>query len=498
MGTVYQSECSNAERKVWYSGIGYVPGNDDSIVIATRQDIERYTRDPQGTPRFWELSEGAERPEDRAVFLGLYRSFIYQEARILAVLRELNKQAQELRTTLKPEVFRRHEAMLDKEERQEFPKASKAIGEQFLEDSLHGPHYIDELERDPLYAGKNLFGAAAEAGKEAYQLGRQEIEDLIRSRQLPLIRVNELYQDKGQQVRSHAVKINRILDPGDYTAQQIPEDALRDMVNALRTVQREYQFHADLTWAEERRLVQYRQDQFDYARAEEARKAAESKGKGWLGILGDILGVVSAVAGALAFIPVLTPLAGPIALATAAGSLAAHAGDHALRGDWDKPGTWVELGTDMLGVIPGVKAVATGVRTASTTMRAVGTAGKVTIAARAGSKAFLAAAGGKAASEASPAFQYLGKQAARLGKNVGAKGAANIARALEGSTNLLLQVPTVMDLVDGEDDNDVDAAGGLDLLSSGAQTVGDWGAVRRVLKKPTASFSLKTFAKALA
>lgn len=497
MGTVYESECSTAELKVWYSGIGYAPGNDDSIVLAMRQDVERYSRDPQGSLRFWGLSDGAGRPEDRTVFLGLHRSFAYQEARILAVLRELNEQAQTLRTAIPADVFRRHEAMLEKEQRQEFPKAGKAIGEQILEDHMRGPLSMYEWERDPLHAGKSLFGEAREVSKEAAEVARKELMDLVSHRHLPLIRVNELYQDQGQQVRSNAVHANRILDPANYTAQQIPEEALRDMVNALRTVQREYQFHADLTWAEERRLVKYRQDQFDYARMEEARKAAESKGKGWLGILGDVLGIVSAVAGALAFIPILTPLAGPIALATAAGSLAAHAGQHALDGDWDKPGTWVELGADVLGAIPGVKAVATGVRTAATTMRAVGTAGKVTIAARAGGKAFLAASS-QAASEASPAFQYLGKQAARLSTKVGAKGAANIAKVMEGSTNLLIQVPTVLELSGVDTEETGDAADGLDLLNSGAQTVGDWGAVRRALKKSTPAFSLKTFAKALA
>ncbi|MFI0716661.1 hypothetical protein ACH4SK_40055 [Streptomyces inhibens] len=200
------------------------------------------------------------------------------------------------------------------------------------------------------------------------------------------------------------------------------------------------------------------------------------------------------MSGVLALIPVLTPIAGPIAAVTALGSLAAHATDIGVRGDWDSPKSWITLGTDVLGALPGMKAVAGSVKTGAQSMRAVG---KATIAVRAGGRAFLAETGGRAASEAAPNFSYLGqKVAGGVGKSVSEAGAKSIAKVMQGSANLLTQVPTTIDLAGGDSGPVGNVTNGLNLISTGAQS-GSWGLVGKALQPGKDLISVLRFAKAL-
>jgi uncharacterized protein YukE len=191
---------------------------------------------------------------------------------------------------------------------------------------------------------------------------------------------------------------------------------------------------------------------------------------GWfkdhLGEIGDIAGIVSAVAGALAFIPVLTPIAGPIALGAGAVALAAHGADMVVNEKWDDRNAWVGLGGDVLGVIPGVGAVSRGFGAAGDVIagadrlvdvtRVTGAAGMLNTGADA------AAAGGRAFADELPrvisgmkdpsvAAQWVADRATGTGALLTPEVSTNVARALEASANVSLQVPSAAGLFDTSD-----------------------------------------------
>ncbi|WP_019813528.1 putative T7SS-secreted protein [Saccharomonospora saliphila] len=185
-----------------------------------------------------------------------------------------------------------------------------------------------------------------------------------------------------------------------------------------------------------------------------------------IGSIGDIAGIVSAVAGALAFIPVLTPIAGPIAIGAGAIALGAHGADMVINEKYDDPNAWVGLAGDVIGVVPGVGAVAKGFNAAGDVVagadrvvdvtRATGMTGAMNTAGDA------AVAGGRAAADdfsrvvtdmkdPSAAAQWLADKAMGTGALTDPALTTNVAKAFEGSASVSLQVPSGIGLFDTSD-----------------------------------------------
>ncbi|MFD5732322.1 hypothetical protein ACFWIY_05775 [Streptomyces sioyaensis] len=270
----------------------------------------------------------------------------------------------------------------------------------------------------------------------------------------------------------------RLMDVA-YDAQRIADPELRDLVDHCLAVQAEYQLQALLTNREMSKVIEASGREFEYLKAKAAAEAAKEQGGGFWGFLGDVLGMMSAVTGVLAMIPVLTPICGPIALATAAGSLAAHLVDAAIKGDWDAA-TIASLAADALVLIPGIGATAKGLKAGAVSMRAVG---GLKVASRAAGRTFLTEVAGKGASEASKVFTYIGTRGAKV---VGAStDAGKIAgKVMQGSINLATQVPLSIALATGSDQGDArGAATGAALIANYGQSVGSWGAVGSAAQK---------------
>lgn len=99
------------------------------------------------------------------------------------------------------------------------------------------------------------------------------------------------------------------------------------------------------------------------------------------GTVGDVAGVVSAAAGALALFPPFTIVAGPVALISGGVALVAHATSMAQKDEW----SWWTLGSDALGIVPGVRtarAVGETVSTSVDAARSAAAAGDIGAAAR--------------------------------------------------------------------------------------------------------------------
>lgn len=207
--------------------------------------------------------------------------------------------------------------------------------------------------------------------------------------------------------------------------------------------------------------------------------------KDHLGDIGDIAGIVSAVAGVLAFIPVLTPIAGPIALAAGGVALAAHGGDMVANEKYDDPNAWIGLGSDVLGVIPGVGAISKGFGAAGDVVagadrlvdvgRATGVTGMVNTAGEA------AVQGGRAFSdemaqvvtdmkEPSKAFQWVAEKAIG-GTDEAAAAAGDLAKTMQGGANAGLQVPSGVGLFQNDEGTTSvkNVAGGVGGVLNGIQ-----------------------------
>jgi uncharacterized protein YukE len=191
--------------------------------------------------------------------------------------------------------------------------------------------------------------------------------------------------------------------------------------------------------------------------------------KDHLGDIGDIAGIISAVAGALAFIPILAPIAGPIALIAGGVALLAHAADMTVNNKWGDPNAWVSLGGDVLGLIPGVGAISKGFNTAAdvvagadklvdvgrTATSFLGDAGEAVMK---GGRAFLDEAG--AVAEPAKMFSWVAEKT--VGNPLLYADSVNLAaKALQGGTNVALQVPNMIGLADtGPDTADAKSATG--------------------------------------
>jgi hypothetical protein len=186
-----------------------------------------------------------------------------------------------------------------------------------------------------------------------------------------------------------------------------------------------------------------------------------------LGAIGDVAGIISAVAGALSFIPGLAPITGPIALAAGGVALLAHGSEMVVEGKWTDPAAWVGLGTDMLGVLPGVGAVTKGMSAATDTLQVVD---GLSTAATTGGRVLLQEAGHVA--KPAEMFAKLGKAASAVG------GDANtIAKVAQSTVSLGVQVPVLTDLIVGNDTTKgiKDGTGYVAGAVAGGQSVGEWG-----------------------
>lgn len=177
--------------------------------------------------------------------------------------------------------------------------------------------------------------------------------------------------------------------------------------------------------------------------------------------------MVSAVAGALSFIPVLAPVTGPIALAAGGVALLAHGGEMVAEGKWTDVNAWVGLGTDMLGVVPGVGAVTRGLSTATDSLQVVDGLGT---AASTGTRAFLKEAGEVA--EPAKVFESMGRWTSDL---VGGNKDV-IAQVTQNTVNVGLQAPVAADLVVGTEATETskDVAGWAAAGAAGGSTAGTW------------------------
>ncbi|NKQ52992.1 hypothetical protein HFP15_08875 [Amycolatopsis sp. K13G38] len=187
-----------------------------------------------------------------------------------------------------------------------------------------------------------------------------------------------------------------------------------------------------------------------------------------LGAIGDVAGIVSAVAGALSFIPVLAPVTGPIALAAGGVALLAHGGEMVKEGKWTEPSAWVGLGTDMLGVLPGVGAVSKGMSAATDSLQMVD---GLSTAATTGGRVILQEAGDVA--KPAKLFTSLGNKVAdTIGGNPD-----TIAKATQNTLNLGAQAPVAADLIVGNDTTKTakDATGYAAGAVASGQSVGEWG-----------------------
>ncbi|MEU3776374.1 hypothetical protein AB0F11_24855 [Streptomyces sp. NPDC032472] len=251
-----------------------------------------------------------------------------------------------------------------------------------------------------------------------------------------------------------------------------------------------------LTDREFTRIIETRGREFEWLKAEAARKAAAEQGSGFWGLFGDILGIVSAVAGVLALIPVLTPIAGPIAVVTAVASLGSHTVDASIKGDWDAM-TFVGLGAGALAALPGIRAVAKSLKAGRAAMKTIGTAtgavSKASVVSKTAGRTFLATTGGSAASDASAVFNYIGTKGAKVVGTSTSSGKI-AGKVLQGSVNLSTQVPLVVELAAGTDMSDPKtAATGTALTANYGQSIGSWGAVGTAAKR-TGTVSLALFA----
>lgn len=207
-----------------------------------------------------------------------------------------------------------------------------------------------------------------------------------------------------------------------------------------------------------------------------------------LGAIGDIAGIVSAIAGALAFIPVLAPIAGPVALAAGGVALLAHGAEMVKEDKWTDPAAWVGLGTDMLGVLPGVGAAAKGL---SMTTDSLQMAEGVTTAVMTGGKVFLQESGNVA--KAADMYTWTaGKIASTVGGN-----ADTIAKVTHNTVSLGAQVPVAVDVAVGtETTGDIkDVASYPTGVIAAGQSAGEWSTAGSALS--TLGDSLADFAKAV-
>ncbi|WP_298181954.1 hypothetical protein [Saccharomonospora sp.] len=364
------------------------------------------------------------------------------------------------------------------------------------------PEYVENAHISLKNAGKALDTWADRL--ETHQKRAAELEEEARK----AVEAAEK-ADAAAQEASAKANVSIAYDPGDPSSAEAARQELQSRADAAA----EARGKADRAWGsveEIRRQARNLQDTWE----DDARKCAEALNRaaehapdkgmfeaigdalsaagewvlGNLGPIGDVAGMISAVAGALSFIPCLAPITGPIALISGGVALAAHCGEMVAEGKWTDINAWGGLGTDVLGLVPGVGAATKGFSAATDTFQMVEGLGT---AAGTGTRVFLQEAG----TVAKPAemFKWWGNRTSDL---IGGD-AGIIAKASQSTVNLGLQAPVAADLFIGNDTTEdvKNATGWVSGGAAGGSTVGTWGEGLDGIKG--LGTSLSSFVKAL-
>ncbi|MFH8405301.1 hypothetical protein ACH4FX_11080 [Streptomyces sp. NPDC018019] len=449
--------------------LGFDPG-DDKIVAAVHAELNMYTHDYDGLAlQIWGWDSNALTDVERYKIDQVLRLFVFQEGQIVSALKRLDAEYGSYLAS-SPQVRAQAKQFTDSL-REAKKKRDAAQGEK-LAKQREG---MDDLEletwRPPEEWDRSL------TDRSVLYFDDPEIARNIGP--VPSLAMGG---------RGFGGDYWRLKDNG-YRRERIPDAVLYDLIDTVLAVQAEFQLQCFLIDREFTRIIETRGREFEWLKAEAARKAAEEQGGGPWGLLGDVLGVVSAVAGILALVPILTPIAGPIAVVTAVAALGAHTADAVIKGDWDGT-TIVGLATDALAALPAVGAVAKSLKAGKVAMRSVG---KVGVATKSAGRAFLVATGGAGASEASTMFSYVGAKGAKILRKSEIAGKIG-GKVLQGSVNLVTQVPLVVEMTFGADlSAGKGAVSGAALTANYGQSIGSWGAVGTAAKK-TGTLSLGLFA----
>lgn len=452
--------------------LGFDPGSD-KFVGAIHSELNMYTGNERDALRIWGWDANTLTDAERYKIDQLLRMFVFQENQILSALRRLDaeygaylesnpeaaRQAEAFTTSLQDDLMKQHKQLQEWGPSEESPYPPSRSDLEWLRYSVQGVMSFmhPEIARN---TGPN------------YSLAMGGM--------------------------SFTGNYWRLKDNG-YARDRIPDGYLYDLIDTAIALQAEFQLQSLLTDREFTRIIETRGREFEWLKAEAARKAAAEQGSGFWGLFGDILGIVSAVAGVLALIPVLTPIAGPIAVVTAVASLGSHTVDASIKGDWDAM-TFVGLGADALAALPGIGAVAKSLKAGGAAMKTIGTASgavsKASVVSKTAGRTFLATTGGSAASDASTVFNYIGTKGAKVVGTSTSSGKI-AGKVLQGSVNLSTQVPLVVELAAGTDMSDPkNAATGTALTANYGQSIGSWGAVGTAAKR-TGTVSLALFASVI-
>ncbi|GAA2951357.1 hypothetical protein [Streptomyces enissocaesilis] len=453
--------------------LGFDPGSD-KFVGAVHSELNMYTDDASVAMKIWGWDPNALTSVERYKIDQLLRMFVFQENQILSALRRLDT---EYRAYLEsnPEAASQAKAFTDSL-RSDLDKQSTQMRE--WEPSEESPWPPDQ--------------------HDMYAL-RESVQGVMSFMHPEIARNTGPNHSLAMGGMSFTGNYWRLKDNG-YARDRIPDGYLYDLIDTAIALQAEFQLQCLLTDREFTRVIQTRGQEFEWLKAEAARKAAQAaaaeQGGGFWGLFGDILGIVAAVSGVLALIPVLTPIAGPIAVVTAVASLGAHTVNESIKGDWDAM-TFVGLGADALAALPGIGAVAKSLKAGRVAMKTIGMTGgavsKASVVSKTAGRTFLATTGGSGASEATTVFNYIGTKGARVVGTSTTSGKI-AGKVLQGSVNLSTQVPLVVEMAAGTDMSaPKNAATGTALTANYGQSIGSWGAVGSAAKK-TGTVSLAAFA----
>ncbi|MFJ9079400.1 hypothetical protein ACIRO3_29780 [Streptomyces sp. NPDC102278] len=453
---------------------GFEPGHD-KIIGAVHSELNMYTCNAQEALKIWGWDPKALTDVERYRIDQLLRMFVAQENQITAAFRRLNIE------------FTRY---LDSDEKvvqqaSDFVKALPRLTKEAVE---------REKQKKPM-TGEEI---AAHFEWLVYEFDQDSVQGVMSWRHPDIARNIGSSASLAMGGRSFEGAHWRLKDCG-YPREYIKDQRLYDLIDTALAIQAEFQLQCLLTDREFTRIIETRGAEFEWLKAEAARKAAAEESGGFWGLFGDILGIVSAVAGVLALIPVLTPLCGPIAVVTAIASLGAHTIDAAIKGDWDAA-TIAGLGADVFAALPGVGAVAKSLKAGKAITKTFGVGAKLgtkaSVSVRRAGLTFLAETAGSGASDASKVFNYIGTKGAKV-LGASEKAGQITGKVLQGSVNLSTQVPLVTEMATGADMTDgKSAATGTALTANYGQTIGSWGAVGSAAQK-TGTVSLGLFAKVI-
>lgn len=475
------------------TSLGFNPTND-MIVAAVHSELRIY--DEYGSKmamKLWGWDQDTLTDVERYRLSQLRRMFDFQQQQILSALRRLNYEWK-FYVSSDEKVERQAAEFID-----ELPRRTyEALRERFVQghDINYAPRYA--FPGFPTWRSGDLEGPEKYVPEEYSQHEFQTAIEGVMSWRHPAVARNTGPSKSlamGGRIFD-GVDYWRLTD-GSYPREYVKDARLYDLIDTALAIQAEYQLQCLLTDREFTRVIETRGTEFEWLKAEAARKAAEEKAGGFWGLFGDILGIVSAVAGVLALIPILTPIAGPVAAVTAIAALGAHTVDAAIKGDWDAA-TIAGLGADALAALPGIGAVAKSMKAGKAVTKTFGigakAATKTRVAVRRAGLTFLAETGGVEASNATKVFDYIGTKGA---KALGAteKAGKLTSKVLQGSVNLSTQVPLVVEMASGTDmTEEKKAATGAALTANYGQTIGSWGAVGTATQK-AGTVSLAAFAR---